>query len=740
MKTLRYIAVIGACALALGCAREQYSPDDWGREAVAGEGMRFGVDLTSTKSVFEDDTSLQLKWTGDETITVVSCPVAFLDVWGNESVAAGDFSAIHFGNFTVAPDETNPRIGTVLTKGAVSEWVGGDSGNSEDLYAFMAWTPASGLVPALGDENGFFTACEVPESQPDADYGKYQILYSSDLEMPTAEYTNPYVYSRGEVLGGAQVNLAGFVPATSMIRFRMKAPDEGEDYSISKIVIQSESGSPLTGKAGLQPDGTGVSAWSNFYPTQTDQNTSDVVMEFSSPITISAGSYGDWYHAVVIPCAATGKITFMAFDTSGKEVLYAEKSAPADGFEVGVRHVVELDMDTPPTTFFYVPSGEAVLPAETCSMDIIVSSYRLDLTTGEKTTLSFSYVGTYYDEECTQAPPLDAYRRYYLGGMVNGDDTSINIQPLGDGLVKVTVPIEDNLNEVVLASDYAGATATLRAMPEVGTESAPVNLAGSGNAIENTANTYIVNGPGWYKLPCVYGNAIKNGEPNTAAYAGLETWVSSPNISGAITSYVIWTDAFCPFDEDVTREQVVSYGAGGFSGINEDLSLSLSDGWISFHLPADHIDQGNLVIGVKDASGHTLWSWQVWVTVDVPGTGDVAVLNPTDSSNPYYLMGRPLGYTGPGMAKVKTIDGVMFSKWKQAETDKEFVFKIRQLGHSEPYYRRYSSSGTNYQWGRKDPHYTYGFSSEYSNAPKLVAGAAATGYRGAGFYYADRNE
>src|SRR3712207_6073866 len=39
-----------------------------------------------------------------------------------------------------------------------------------------------------------------------------------------------------------------------------------------------------------------------------------------------------------------------------------------------------------------------------------------------------------------------------------------------------------------------------------------------GNTTINTANCYIVNAPGRYRLPLVYGNAVKNGTSNTNAY------------------------------------------------------------------------------------------------------------------------------------------------------------------------------------------------------------------------------
>ncbi len=750
MKTTRYIAALAVCMLAMSCAREQLTPGDWTREAA--EGMSFGLDLTSTKSVFVNNESPRLQWVGDETITVLSCPAAMLDIWDNSDVQGGDFSKIHFGNFTVTVDDQNPSKATVFTRDARYNWVGGESGNDSDLYAFMAWTPAFDLNAAQGDENGFYTECEVPESQPDALYSKYQILYDSDLHLPTADEPNNHIFTRNEILEGTRpVEFGQFVPATSMIRFRMRLK-EGENLSataVSKIVIQSESGAPLTGKAGLQPDHEGeVHAWSHFYPTQTDQNTSDVIMEFTEPITVGE-AFGNWLHAVVIPCKASGKITFICYDTQGKEVLYAEKPVPVNGFEPGVRHTVELEMTEPPVYFFYVPSGDVVIPAEGGNITTTVASYKLDRATGERTTLGFRYEGAYADEACTfKVSTLTNSRiRYYIGHQVNGDDQQITITPKGNGIVDVLVPYETNNAQIVLASDYMGVTAALRTTPEVGSESAPVNLAAetpgsSDPAVYNTANTYVVNGPGWYSIPLVYGNAIKEGASNTAAYGpySAATGITAPYISGASKAYVIWTDAYIPFNEDVTREECLTYGTEGYRSIETDLSLSIKGNKLIFHLPQDGIDQGNLVVGVKDASGNTLWSWQIWVTDYKMGTDDMPVLNTEDSAAPYYFMQRALGSTVPAVAKVTSIDGRLYSRWIQLDengqdSDRIFVFKITQRGHTAPIYRRYSKSGTSYQWGRKDPRYVYCFADEKTFAPKLIHGVASFGFSGCGYDY-----
>ena len=47
-----------------------------------------------------------------------------------------------------------------------------------------------------------------------------------------------------------------------------------------------------------------------------------------------------------------------------------------------------------------------------------------------------------------------------------------------------------------------------------------VDCAGNERQSQWTANCYMVHTAGKYRLPLVYGNAIKNGEANTAAYTG----------------------------------------------------------------------------------------------------------------------------------------------------------------------------------------------------------------------------
>ena len=71
--------------------------------------------------------------------------------------------------------------------------------------------------------------------------------------------------------------------------------------------------------------------------------------------------------------------------------------------------------------------------------------------------------------------------------------------------------------------------ADLKNRAYLGNPDAPHDLSYDYNGQMNTANCYVVTHPGYYKLPLVYGNAIKNGAPNAIAYGegtGSTTFVN----------------------------------------------------------------------------------------------------------------------------------------------------------------------------------------------------------------------
>ncbi len=67
------------------------------------------------------------------------------------------------------------------------------------------------------------------------------------------------------------------------------------------------------------------------------------------------------------------------------------------------------------------------------------------------------------------------------------------------------------------------------------------NLSNSSgaSAIQNTANCYIIDAPGTYRIPLVYGNAIKNGSDNTSAYKTTVTGGFVPGYTEVRYCYVV---------------------------------------------------------------------------------------------------------------------------------------------------------------------------------------------------------
>ena len=238
-------------------------------------------------------------------------------------------------------------------------------------------------------------------------------------------------------------------------------------------------------------------------------------------------------------------------------------------------------------------------------------------------------------------------------------------------------------------------TAALKAATAKGSETTPYNLSSStgGSSVENTANCYVVSAPGYYSLPLVYGNAIKNAATNASAYTSTATGnnilnpfinhagngITDPYISGngctPAKAELVWQDAMNLVTD-------IKYNAG-YNGGN-----------ISFKVDRSSIRQGNAVIAIKDASDAILWSWHVWVTDEDINN----VIEITNHQNvKYNFMPVNLGQCDGNTityeersCKVKFIAG-----------DQSKEITIKQLANV-------IATGSNapfYQWGRKDPLY-----------------------------------
>ena len=232
----------------------------------------------------------------------------------------------------------------------------------------------------------------------------------------------------------------------------------------------------------------------------------------------------------------------------------------------------------------------------------------------------------------------------------------------------------------------------------------PYNLSNAtgATAIQNTANSYLISAPGYYKIPLVYGNAIKSGNDNPSSYktthsgtyiltnfkdhAGVN--ITSPYINvqnasdPATKAGIVWTD----------QSGIVDAGSLGIEG-------SGANAFVHFRVPQDKIKNGNAVIAVKNASGTVMWSWHLWfdhsdVLTTVPCTnyqGKVYKFT-KQTLGSVYRKWDGSAYNKPRVARVKVEQTIGNNGAKQ------FAYiDIKQNPNSVK-----EISSTYYQFGRKD--------------------------------------
>ncbi|AVM58618.1 hypothetical protein C3V43_13345 [Bacteroides heparinolyticus] len=232
-----------------------------------------------------------------------------------------------------------------------------------------------------------------------------------------------------------------------------------------------------------------------------------------------------------------------------------------------------------------------------------------------------------------------------------------------------------------------------------------------GTAPMRTANCYIVNAPGTYRLPLVYGNAVDYvkvpGGPNpgwnTSAYTST---VSGSNVlnpfinhlGNGITDPYIYNNTGC-----VPASCTLIWQDEKDLVTNIDLS---SDGhFLEFTVGQATIRQGNAVVAVRNASNTVLWSWHIWVTDYKPGTTGTTTPDKeiTNYQGVHYkLMAFNLGWCdGKKEIYAERTVQVRFkqrptagytSAAEQTITVKQKAHTITEIGNN-----------TYYQWGRKDP-------------------------------------
>ena len=235
------------------------------------------------------------------------------------------------------------------------------------------------------------------------------------------------------------------------------------------------------------------------------------------------------------------------------------------------------------------------------------------------------------------------------------------------------------------------------------------NLSNStgGNDVQNTANCYVINAPGKYSLPLVYGNAIKNGTDNKSSYtSNLE---EGDYVLKTFKNYMA-KDIQKPYiyeDESIEIKDAVLLWQDR-QNLVQSIALSQDKKDLTFEVPKESIGQGNAIVAVRDNSQKIIWSWHIWVTDFVPGQKETVVerFNPLESqkdqqvtnyqNQTYTFMGLNIGWCFEDLVKYEAREVKVRFKQEGSGLTKEMT--IKQLERIEAYgYQPY------FQFGRKDP-------------------------------------
>lgn len=240
----------------------------------------------------------------------------------------------------------------------------------------------------------------------------------------------------------------------------------------------------------------------------------------------------------------------------------------------------------------------------------------------------------------------------------------------------------------------------LKNAEEKGSNSNPYNLANKtgGEQVENTANSYVISAPGYYRIPLVYGNAIKNGNTNESAYKTSNTGTNILSNFKDHNEQLITSPWITETNSGANKPNGAKLVWADESGLVESLGISADGKFLKFRVPKDKIKNGNAVIAAtKD--GVVVWSWHLWFT-------EANVLNTTKVTN---FQKKDYNFTNETL-------GWKYTKWQTTtySAPRKVKVKVRQMEKNGGNYKESTITitqnngalregyNTLYQFGRKD--------------------------------------
>ena len=476
-----------------------------------------------------------------------------------------------------------------------------------------------------------------------------------------------------------------FRHALTGIRFAV-----GQNLSWNKTIDKVELRNVLLKskyKLSKQFDGTGA-AWDHTgYSMRGNAVLSGVSVSTSqNPNVTIMGNDGDNYTFYMIPQQLTGLVTAYVHCTDGTTITVPLKGE----WKAGTTRTYKLSQTN--STWTYTIEGtnpsRAAKYDETTSQAYGIKSFREDPVTHVQQAVAWKVVG--YDANGDGTFSM-AEKPAWLTSLSKTQGTG------GTAADQGTATLTKDVGNLLAKRNNELKTAT-----PLGSTSNPYDLSTKGGT-ENrsTANSYVISAPGVYRIPLVYGNAIKNGNDNPSSYKTSNTgayilsnfkdhagnditnpWIEKTNSganAGVDGAEVVWADA-----ANLVHSPAIKHAGG--------------NAFLDFEVKASDIQSSNAVVAVKKG-GTIVWSWHLWFAPK-DALSTIAVTNfqgKTYNFTKETLGWKPTQWSGSTYDKPRTVKVKVEQTIANNGTKQFSEFTITQNPGSVK-----TGATTLYQFGRKD--------------------------------------
>lgn len=424
-----------------------------------------------------------------------------------------------------------------------------------------------------------------------------------------------------------------------------------------------------------------------------------------------------------VPCGKYGSVGVVLSDAEGNEL--ASRSFDALELNFTRRHGKKLSISDVAFDFVFGTLTEVNTNyiGGVSSLSSTFLSYKTDETTTEPVPFKLEFSEDGGETWTTEVPDWITLDAIDYGGSVSEVNLGLTI----DHQINTEPDVHaDNMRNNGMAMDFDLST---------------INVATGQSVNRTTANCYVVQKPGTYQFPTVYGNGVKDNIANTPAYDQgnqdntnlvlyhfldhLNRGITSPYIVDQLVSHgasladfsatLVWTDS----PGLITN---VEYIAGD--------EADLTDDHIIFEVPSETICQGNAVVALLNGTD-IVWSWHIWIT-------DENMTALKDGANGVKFAPVNLGWYDRNYVNYEgrscRVRAVQDISGKSSEVN---------IVQEADNHRELSPGGLLYEFGRKDPFRTRKqmivSNPEYSPRYSVNGGTISAGIRNPTTHYSSRN-